>query len=204
MNEITVRVMLAIGLLAPQIAIAVVMAGARRSITVVKIKHERVYHALDALGRLQLLVYVIMGAQIPWTYVQLPAATAVSGAVLFMLAGLWSLWCRLALGQNLIPGAGYQENHTLTTTGPYAWARHPMYASYFIAAIGGGLALGNVLVFALLLSAAVCFTRFTYVEEQLMRQQLPRHAYHDYAARTGKYLPSIRAFLANRRNSKTR
>lgn len=203
MDETIARILLALGLLAPQLAVIMMVGSPQRHITLIPLKHERVYYALDTAGRIQMLVYVIFGAQIPWTYVALPAAATITGGVVFALAGLWALWCRLALGRNLIPGAGYREGHTLTVRGPYKWIRHPMYASYFVVALGAGLAMGNWLVLALCLAAAICYTKFANVEENALRERLPRHAYHDYVTRTGKYFPSIGTILDNRRDPHT-
>lgn len=90
------------------------------------------------------------------------------------------------LGRALTPlpepnGAG------LSARGVYAWARHPMYTSVVIGALGVALARGAAVSLLLVGALAVFFEFKTSREERFLTATYPGYA--TYAARTGKYLP---------------
>ena len=90
------------------------------------------------------------------------------GAVTLMLCVGLFVTVHLQLGTNWSPIPEQLEGHELVTTGLYRWARHPMYAVFFWAAIGTLLATLNWLI-AWCVSGSVWFVlQRIPVEEQDM------------------------------------
>ncbi|MFN0134620.1 MAG: methyltransferase family protein [Phycisphaerae bacterium] len=83
-----------------------------------------------------------------------------------------------------------ERGHQVVTRGPYAFVRHPAYASWLIGMPGGGLLLGSWLALAVLLVPVVFTLRRTAIEDAYLQQNLP--GYRDYAA-TVRYrlLPGV-------------
>jgi protein-S-isoprenylcysteine O-methyltransferase Ste14 len=73
------------------------------------------------------------------------------------------------------------RGHTVISTGPYRWVRHPMYAFAFLWVLGTPLWLGSWwgVIMALLFTALICVR--AVLEERTLMRELP--GYHDYARR---------------------
>src|SRR5215470_11475713 len=59
---------------------------------------------------------------------------------LLVIAGLaFALWARWHLGRNWSSTVVVKQDHTLITTGPYRWVRHPIYSGMVLALFGTAL-----------------------------------------------------------------
>ncbi len=111
----------------------------------------------------------------------------VSGMVLVDLAA-WSL------GRFTVAAVEAREDQRLIEAGPYRWIRHPMYTGNVAMVVGlafSFLSLPLALLTVVLAATAVYRAR---LEEDLLRSPAvfgPR--YEAYMARTGGFLPRIRA-----------
>jgi protein-S-isoprenylcysteine O-methyltransferase Ste14 len=95
------------------------------------------------------------------------------------------------LGKQWRYEAALSPNHQLIQTGPYAYLRHPIYASMF----GMLLAAGCCLTWwPMLLAGAAVFLTGTeirvHAEERLLATHFPTYA--DYRTRTSAYIPFLR------------
>jgi protein-S-isoprenylcysteine O-methyltransferase Ste14 len=100
---------------------------------------------------------------------------------------LW-IWAQTALGKEWSPQLQLREEHHLTTTGPYALVRHPIYTAMF--GYGASLALVTanwVFVFLAVLVIAGLVARVPK-EEQMMIEEFGG-GYRAYAQRTGRFFP---------------
>lgn len=82
------------------------------------------------------------------------------------------------------------RGHTVCTTGPYQFIRHPVYLANIISFLCTPLFLGSLysLIPAALMSAV--FVLRTFMEDNTLQKELPGYA--DYAARTRwKLIPSV-------------
>lgn len=81
------------------------------------------------------------------------------------------------------------QARTLITTGPYRYARHPLYAAYMLQNFGLLLRLATVpLAAVLLVWAAVTLIRIRF-EERVLTAAFPE--YVDYAQRVGMLFPRL-------------
>jgi protein-S-isoprenylcysteine O-methyltransferase Ste14 len=106
------------------------------------------------------------------------------------LAGFgFAIWARGHLGRNWGMPMSLRQGHELVTSGPYAYARHPIYTGILLAMIGSVLARG----LAWLLLFLIAFAYFLYsarTEEKMMLAQFPE-AYAAYRRRTRMLIPFV-------------
>jgi protein-S-isoprenylcysteine O-methyltransferase Ste14 len=74
-----------------------------------------------------------------------------------------------------------ERGHTVISTGPYAFVRHPMYLAVLLFGLGSGPALGSWWSGLALLPVLVVFVRRTLLEDRMLHDELP--GYRDYARR---------------------
>lgn len=121
----------------------------------------------------------------------LPQAALWPGAAL-MLAGLLLFWRAHAdLGRNWSVTLELAEQHRLVTHGVYRHIRHPMYAAFYVLALGQLLLLHNAIAGgAALLAVSVMYLVRKPHEEGMMIQAFGDD-YRAYMARTGGVLPRL-------------
>jgi protein-S-isoprenylcysteine O-methyltransferase Ste14 len=99
------------------------------------------------------------------------------------LAGIWLRG--LASGH-------VQKNRQVTTSGPYAYTRNPLYVGSIIVGAGFALAARSLWIVAMLLALfLVVYVPVIRAEEAFLRSQFP--AYEDYAQRVPRLVPRLRA-----------
>jgi protein-S-isoprenylcysteine O-methyltransferase Ste14 len=126
--------------------------------------------------------YVLMALDRRFSWSSVPAPLQVLGAVLLCL-GIWLSWQVLKENSFAAPVVKLQKErgHKVVTTGPYAYVRHPMYASVILFAAGAPLLLGSwvgLLVSPLLL---LVLALRAVLEERMLMAEL--EGYADYAQR---------------------
>jgi protein-S-isoprenylcysteine O-methyltransferase Ste14 len=106
----------------------------------------------------------------------------VMALVLFALAWIvfvWAMYVNRFFSS--IPRIQSERGHTVISTGPYRFVRHPGYTAALLAAVTSGIALGSwISTFIAPIALALLVWR-TVVEDQLLQRDLPGYA--DYAAR---------------------
>jgi protein-S-isoprenylcysteine O-methyltransferase Ste14 len=102
--------------------------------------------------------------------------------VLFALAWIvlvWAMYVNRFFSS--IPRIQSERGHTVISSGPYRFVRHPGYTAGLLAAITSGIALGSwISTFIAPIALALLVWR-TMVEDQMLQRDLPGYA--DYAAR---------------------
>jgi protein-S-isoprenylcysteine O-methyltransferase Ste14 len=137
-----------------------------------------------------LIAYMRDPRSMSWSSMSLPVALRWTGLVLCAAAAGWLTWTLRHLGKNLTDTVVTRRHHTLVTTGPYRWVRHPFYDAVGLLVAGTSLLAANwflVTAGGTLLIMIVIRTRRE--EERLLARF--GEAYRDYMARTGRFLPRI-------------
>jgi protein-S-isoprenylcysteine O-methyltransferase Ste14 len=117
-------------------------------------------------------------------------ALAVVALVLVFAGILFSFWARAHLGRNWSGEVMVKIGHTLITSGPYRWVRHPIYSGMTLALIGTALASGTLSGFLGLALILFAFLVRVRQEEALMRQTFPAD-YPAYSQRTARLIPGF-------------
>jgi protein-S-isoprenylcysteine O-methyltransferase Ste14 len=125
--------------------------------------------------------------------VPLPAGARIVGAAIGTLGVGLLTWVHVALGRAFSPTLVVRTGAPLVTAGPYARVRHPMYVAFLLIALGVALTTANVLVAAVGLGAVAFVMIVRTPREERMMLDAHGDAWRAYAARTGRFAPSVGA-----------
>jgi len=137
-----------------------------------------------------IFAYLAYPPSMQWAQVNLPPG--VRWAAMGVMAALVPLfyWLFKSLGNNITPTVSIRKEHTLVTSGPYRWVRHPLYTfgTIFILAIAFASANGFILGIGLL--TLIPLVLRTPLEEQRLLETFGDD-YRTYMNKTGRYLPKL-------------
>jgi len=138
-----------------------------------------------------ILVYLMRPDWMAWSSVQLPNSVRLIGAAVASAAVPAAWWVFQSIGTNVSETVLTKANHQLIITGPYAWVRHPLYATGGMLFIGIGLMAANwfILLFASLAVALISRIAVPLEERALVAKF--GDDYRGYAARTGGLFPRL-------------
>jgi protein-S-isoprenylcysteine O-methyltransferase Ste14 len=124
--------------------------------------------------------YVLMAFDKRFGWSSVPASLQVLGAVLLCL-GIWLSWQVLKENSYAAPVVKVQKErgHKVVSTGPYAYVRHPMYASVILFAAGVPLLLGSWWGFVVSPLLVLALALRAVMEERMLKAEL--EGYADYA-----------------------
>ena len=141
-------------------------------------------------GTVCLLLYLFTSWLDPFR-VGVPVWIRLVGSAVFLAGDILFVWTHRSLGRNWSPRLEIMENHTLITTGPYRYVRHPLYAAALIIALGLSLVSANWLLALTWTGASIwLFLRRMPAEEAMMIEEFGDE-YRDYMKRTGRLIPRI-------------
>jgi protein-S-isoprenylcysteine O-methyltransferase Ste14 len=140
------------------------------------------------VGVAGLIAYLINPASMAWAAMPLPVWLRWAGVVLALIAGLLLVWMFRTLGRNLTDTVVTRVQHTLVTTGPYRWVRHPFYSSAALVIAGNSLAAANWFFLAVGVPMFLLLRARTRKEEENLIARFG-DAYRIYAQQTGRFLP---------------
>lgn len=138
------------------------------------------------------IAWMIDPRLLAWSAMPLPAWLRWTGFVLAMCSGVLWVWTVHTLGKNLTDTVVTRKDHTLVTSGPYRWVRHPFYTACFIGLVGGSLAIANWLYLVLGGLAAGFLVARTRIEEEKLVERFGDD-YRDFTRRTGRFFPRLTA-----------
>ncbi len=139
---------------------------------------------------LSFMTWLVHPPAMQWASFSAPPGVRWAGAGLALVAlpGLW--WVLATLGRNITRTVVTRKQHTLVTTGPYRWVRHPLYSIASLTWIGLGLLMANASVMVVAAVAFGVLVRRTSIEEAFLVKRFGMR-YRTYMARTGRFFPRI-------------
>lgn len=137
-----------------------------------------------------LITYMINPTWMVWSSVSLPIWLRWIGIGLGISAGSLLVWTLRSLGRNLTDTVVTRKEHTLVTSGPYRWVRHPFYFSGTMAILANSLAAANWFLFVTGTLVFILWVIRTRKEEEHLLARFGDE-YRNYMKRTGRFLPRI-------------
>ncbi len=138
-----------------------------------------------------IVLYFIEPSGSEWLFLPLPLWLRVSGVLLGAAGILLLVWVHRTLGMQWSTTLQFKEEHTLNTSGPYKFIRHPMYASLFLFFLGLSIVSSFWPLMALVVIFLLFFNRIMGREESMMIDQFGEE-YRVYMKSTGRLLPKLR------------
>jgi len=112
------------------------------------------------------------------------------GVALTAAGLLFAVWARVHIGRNWSGTVTLKEEHELITSGPYRFARHPIYTGMLLALCGTALARGDWQGALAVLIVFLALWRKLRLEERWMREQFGAR-YEQYSARVKRLVPFL-------------
>ncbi|MBC7978282.1 MAG: isoprenylcysteine carboxylmethyltransferase family protein [Myxococcales bacterium] len=137
-----------------------------------------------------LIGYFVSPASMAWTRVSAPPWLSWVGAGLAFVSVVGVAWVLHHLGPNLHRGATPLPHHTLVTTGPYRFIRHPWFAVLILLLLALSFLWSSWPMFAFALVRTVYFSVRARIEERALRDAFGA-AYDDYARNVPRFLPFL-------------
>ncbi|HXP03262.1 MAG TPA: isoprenylcysteine carboxylmethyltransferase family protein [Stellaceae bacterium] len=163
----------------------------------VKRTQWRESRATAIYNRAPVLLAVVMLVRPQWlpaalTYRFVPGGPELPAfGTIFVLGGLlFAAWARVHLGGNWSGAVTVKQGHTLITSGPYRWVRHPIYTGMLLALVGTALAIGAAYGFVATALILIGFILKLQVEEARMRDTFPAD-YDNYSRHTARLIPGV-------------
>jgi protein-S-isoprenylcysteine O-methyltransferase Ste14 len=141
---------------------------------------------LCAMGGI--VAYLINPRNMAWAAAPFPAPVRWAGIALEATGAALVFWTVHTLGPNLTDTVVTRRNHTLVTTGPYRWVRHPFYLCGTLIILANGLAAANWFLIGCSVLVIALLWKRTGVEEARLVERFG-DAYRDYMRHTGRFLP---------------
>lgn len=135
-------------------------------------------------------LYFIEPSGSEWLHLSLPWQFRYFGVFLSFGGILMLVLTHRALAIQWSTTLQFKEDHTLITTGPYGFIRHPMYTSLSIIFIGLAVVSSFWPLWILTLIMTIFFFRIVRIEEEMMIDEFGDE-YESYIERTGRYLPKL-------------
>lgn len=140
-----------------------------------------------------LLLLMAPGAAGPELATPLWPRTGLEGALavtLVILGLMYSIWARVRLAGNWSEQPAVKEGHTLVTTGPYKWTRHPIYTGVLVALLGSFVLFDRWQAFLGYAIIVLAFVIKLRVEERFMEEQFG-DAYRQYMRKVAALVPGL-------------
>jgi protein-S-isoprenylcysteine O-methyltransferase Ste14 len=150
---------------------------------------RRLTSALFSAGALIVLLLMFRHETVePWRSIVVATMFSCSLAIFW-----WSIaTAKRNLTSSSMPFLGSSEPGSVQLeAGPYRYVRHPFYLSYMLSWWAAGLYATSIGTMAVGVVMTTLYVKAALQEESVMH--LHRSGYRDYAARTGRFLPPLRA-----------
>ena len=143
------------------------------------------------LRMMGLVAWVIDPTWMDWSSVGLPNWLRWIGVGFGLIAATLLVVTLRNLGTNLTDTVVTRARHTLVTSGPYRWVRHPFYVAFALAVTADSLVTANGFLALTGLTTIGLIVLRTSTEEQKLVDRFGDE-YRDYMHRTGRFFPRLR------------
>lgn len=136
------------------------------------------------------LIYLLNPAWMAWSKIGLPESVRWLGVLLGILCVAGIYWLFSSIGSGITPTSATRKQHTLVTSGPYRWVRHPLYTIGSSMFIAFGMMADNWFVALLGILAFIAMAVRTPKEEANLIEKFGDE-YREYMKHTGRFFPKL-------------
>jgi protein-S-isoprenylcysteine O-methyltransferase Ste14 len=144
------------------------------------------------------VTYLLNPTWMAWSAVGMPSMVRWIGTAPLLFGAAFMVWGLHHIGRNITISISTKEDHTLVTTGPYRWVRHPLYSGGMVEAVGLCLLMANWFV---ALNAGLFWVLIAYrtpMEEKELIETFGDE-YRQYVQRVGRFFPVLRRSAGDER-----
>jgi protein-S-isoprenylcysteine O-methyltransferase Ste14 len=138
------------------------------------------------------LVYLLNPNWMAWSKVGLPDWVRWLGVGIGVICVVMIYWLFSSIGSGITPTSATRKQHTLVTSGPYRWVRHPLYTVGSSLFIAFGMMADSWFIAALGVLAFIAMASRTPKEEANLIEKFGDE-YREYMKHTGRYLPKLKS-----------
>ena len=135
-------------------------------------------------------VYLINPQWMAWAKIGLPEWVRFLGIGVAIVNDVLLYWLFSSIGSGISPTSATRKEHTLSTSGPYRWVRHPLYTVGAILFISFGMMADNWFIAALGILAFIAMAKRTPQEEANLIEKFGDE-YREYMKHTGRFFPKL-------------
>jgi len=136
------------------------------------------------------LVYLINPHWMAWSKIGFPEWVRWLGVGIGILCVLGIYWLFNSIGSGITPTSATRKQHTLVTSGPYRWVRHPLYTVGASLFISFGMMADNWFIAGLGILTFILMAIRTPKEEANLIEKFGDE-YREYMKRTGRFFPKL-------------
>jgi len=136
------------------------------------------------------LVYLINPGWMAWSKIGFPEWIRWLGVGIGILCALGIYWLFSSIGSGITPTSATRKQHTLVTSGPYRWVRHPLYTIGTSLFIAFGMMADNWFIAGLGILTFILMAIRTPKEEVNLIEKFGDE-YREYMKRTGRFFPRL-------------
>ena len=136
------------------------------------------------------VVYLMNPQWMAWSKIGLPDGIRWLGIGIGILCAYGVYWLFHSIGSGITPTSATRKQHTLVTSGPYRWVRHPLYTIGSSLFIAFGMMADNWFIAALGIFTFILMAIRTSKEEANLIEKFGDE-YREYMKRTGRFLPKL-------------
>ena len=136
------------------------------------------------------LVYLINPGWMAWSRIGLPGSVRWLGFGLGILCVIGIYWLFSSIGSGITPTSATRKQHTLVTSGPYRWVRHPLYTVGSSMFIAFGMMADSWFIAGLGILTFILMAIRTPKEEANLIEKFGDE-YREYMKRTGRFFPKL-------------
>jgi protein-S-isoprenylcysteine O-methyltransferase Ste14 len=136
------------------------------------------------------LVYLLNPAWMAWSKIGLPEWVRWLGVGIGIACTSLIYWLFSSIRSGITPTSATRTKHTLVTSGPYRWVRHPLYTVGSSMFISFGVTADNWFIIALGILAFIGMAIRTPKEETNLIEKFGDE-YREYMKHTGRFFPKL-------------
>ncbi len=125
-----------------------------------------------------------------WSKIGLPDSIRWLGVGIGILCVFGIYWLFSSIGTGITPVSATRKEHSLSTSGPYRWIRHPLYTIGSSFYLSFGLIADNWFIVVMGIAAFIVMAIRTPKEEANLVEKFGDE-YRQYMKRTGRFLPKL-------------